>query len=112
MSNIMRMFGQMANSAMTSATDAQKQRQQAYNREQSRNYSPYKPNMGRQSVEEYNMIRQMELQARRDAQQVIFEQEAAKDRRESNRILSLMLKNLQEDTQQQKDDAKWNYFGI
>ena len=64
------------------------------------------------SVEEYNMIRQMELQARRDAQQVIFEQEAAKDRRESNRILSLMLKNLQEDTQQQKDDAKWNYFGI
>ena len=64
------------------------------------------------SVEEYNMIRQMELQARRDAQQVIFEQEAAKDRRESNRILSLMLRNLQEDTQQQKDDAKWNYFGI
>jgi len=54
----------------------------------------------------------MELQARRDAQQVIFEQEAAKDRRESNRILSLMLKNLQAETQQQKDDAKWNYFGI
>ena len=63
------------------------------------------------SVEEYNMIRQMELQARRDAQQVIFEQEAAKDRRESNRILSLMLNNLQQDTQQQRDDAKWNYYG-
>ena len=63
------------------------------------------------SVEEYNMIRQMELQARRDAQQVIFEQEAAKDRRESNRILSLMLKNQQAETQQQKDDAKWNYYG-
>lgn len=54
MSNIMRMFGQMANSAMTSAADAQKQRQQAYNRQQARNYSPYKPNMGRQSVDEYN----------------------------------------------------------
>ena len=63
------------------------------------------------SVEEYNMIRQMELQARRDAQQVIFEQEAAKDRRESNRILSLMLNNLQQDNQQQRDDAKWNYYG-
>lgn len=55
MSNLIRMFGQMANSAMTSAADAQKQREQAYNRQQARNYSPYKPNMGRQSVEEYNM---------------------------------------------------------
>jgi len=63
------------------------------------------------SVEEFNMLRQMEMQARRDAQQVIFEQEAAKARRESNELLSKMLLELQSETQQQKDDAQWNYYG-
>ena len=63
------------------------------------------------SVEEFNMLRQMELQARRDAQQVIFEQEAAKARQESNSILSKMLIELRSETQKQKDDALWNYFG-
>jgi len=64
------------------------------------------------SVEEFNMLRQMELQARRDAQQVLFEQEAARARRESNALLSNMLLELQSDTQQQRDDALWNYYGI
>lgn len=63
------------------------------------------------SVEEFNMLRQMEMQARRDAQQVIFEQEAAKARQESNSILSKMLIELRSETQKQKDDALWNYFG-
>jgi len=63
------------------------------------------------SVEEFNMLRQMEMQARRDAQQVIFEQEAAKARRESNELLSKMLLEMQSETQKQKDDAQWNYYG-
>jgi tape measure domain-containing protein len=63
------------------------------------------------SVEEFNMLRQMEMQARRDAQQVIFEQEAAKERKESNRILSQMLLNMQSDAQKEREDAQWNYYG-
>jgi hypothetical protein len=57
------------------------------------------------------MLRQMEMQARRDAQQVIFEQEAAKERKESNRILSQMLLNMQSDAQKEREDAQWNYYG-
>ena len=63
------------------------------------------------SVEEFNVMRQMELQARRDAQQVVFEQQAAKERRESNRILSLMLNNQQERSQAERDKAQWDYYG-
>lgn len=63
------------------------------------------------SVEEFNMLRQMELQARRDAQQVIFEEEAKKARTESNRILSQMLLNMQSDAQKEREDAQWNYYG-
>lgn len=63
------------------------------------------------SVEEFNMLRQMEMQARRDAQQVIFEEEAKKSRQESNRILSQMLLNMQSDAQKEREDAQWNYYG-
>lgn len=63
------------------------------------------------SVGEFNMMRQMEMQARKDAQQLLFEQEAAKERRKSNKILSTMLLNMQSDAQQQRDDAQWNYYG-
>ena len=63
------------------------------------------------SVEEFNLMRQMEMQARRDAQQLFFEQEAQKARQESNRILSQMLLNMRSDAQQERDDAQWNYYG-
>ena len=63
------------------------------------------------SVGEFQMMRQMEMQARKDAQQLLFEQEAAKERRTSNKILSTMLLNMQSDAQQQRDDAQWNYYG-
>lgn len=64
------------------------------------------------SVEEFNMLRQMELQARRDAQQVVFEEEAARARMESNRLLSNMLLELQSETASEVSDALWSYYGI
>lgn len=63
------------------------------------------------SVGEFNLMRQMEMQARKDAQQLFFEQEAQKARQQSNRILSQMLLNMRSDAQQERDDAQWNYYG-